>query len=61
LELRALPGGYAPVLRLRRALKALRRSYSLQCVKAEELTADGVAMTLDPQPDEEPAQSRRFL
>jgi hypothetical protein len=37
VELRALPNGYAPVIRLRHALKALLRAYGFQAVKVEEL------------------------
>jgi hypothetical protein len=40
VELRALPNGYAPVIRLRHALKALLRAYGFQAVKVEELSPE---------------------
>ncbi len=38
LTLRALPSGYPPIGRLKRALKQLLRTFELKAVEVEELT-----------------------
>jgi hypothetical protein len=38
LRLRALPSGYAPIGRLKRALKALLRTFELRCVEVSDVT-----------------------
>ncbi len=57
LTLRALPSGYPPTGRLKRALKQLLRVFELRCERLEELKPDEAQTPVLSAPPTPPASS----